>query len=226
MNKRTLITVVAAIALTTTFGTASSAVDLIDTGDGGIGVNLPGVPPIHGATDDDGGGGGSSAYVVKYCDGIHWNDGTQAGTSRVAPEVCLGNSARDHLVGTRTRNPSAFYADIMQGRGGDDFLEGTDGNDVIRGGWVQEYSNDGNDTLSGGEGSDTLLGGPGKDSIFGGPDADWIYAEDDEVDFISCADDREQARYEWAYGSSSDKLDIDHEDVLSDSCDYAGVYRH
>ncbi len=76
---------------------------------------------------------------------------------RGALDIALGDSS-DAFTGTR-------YADVIDGRGGNDTIFGMDGTDIIKGG-------DGNDTLTGDRGTDSLLGGAGRDRLTGGSEGD------------------------------------------------------
>ncbi|MCW3022771.1 MAG: hypothetical protein JWR30_2093 [Conexibacter sp.] len=102
---------------------------------------------------------------------------------------------------------------VLIGNGGDDELRGAGGADKLDGG-------PGNDKLDGGYGDDVITGGPGKDTISGdlaGGDCgpiwchlpygnDTIYAQDGEVDSISC-------------GIGEDVVYADAADVVAPGCE-------
>jgi RTX calcium-binding nonapeptide repeat (4 copies) len=109
-------------------------------------------------------------------------------------------SSFERVIGTDSLYPGfAPYSDlifgssaanIIEGRGGNDYLEGFGGADVI-------YGETGNDILSGGEGADSLIFGTGNDYVFGGNGGDAFYIQaadvragdyDTVVDFVAGQD--------------------------------------
>ena len=73
----------------------------------------------------------------------------------------VGTAGPDTLAGFQTRPGEALsseYADVILGKGGDDYLDGGGGNDRIKGG----------------SGEDTLFGAEGKDKLYGGGDDDYL----------------------------------------------------
>ena len=87
-------------------------------------------------------------------------------------EVFGRMATRDGAVGSNDRDwiNGDELANIIKGRGGDDFLFGRDGDDDLSGGAGDDdlFGGDGNDTLRGGTGGDHLLGERGDDVIEGG----------------------------------------------------------
>jgi Ca2+-binding RTX toxin-like protein len=99
-----------------------------------------------------------------------------------------GSNYDDTLVGcgfSRYEDYASIH-NLLEGRGGNDFIDGLAGNDTLDGGT-------GNDTLIGGEGNDLLIGGAGDDLIHagagdtvdGGAGFDTLLSEDEHLDVTS-----------------------------------------
>jgi Ca2+-binding RTX toxin-like protein len=128
----------------------------------------------------------------------------------ISPTKYVGTDGNDYLKVAQATN-----AGDISGGAGDDDLSGADGTEKIDGGT-------GNDHLVGGFNDDVITGGPGRDQIIGdlptgdcGPlwckypfGNDTIYAQDGEVDTISCG---------WGtdtvYADAADVVDGDCENV-------------
>jgi hypothetical protein len=128
----------------------------------------------------------------------------------ISPTMYVGTEGNDFVKVAQATN-----AGELHGNGGDDDLSGADGMETIDGG-------PGNDRVVGGFNDDVLTGGPGRDQIIGdlptgdcGPiwckypfGNDTIYAQDGEVDTISCG---------WGtdtvYADAADVVDRDCENV-------------
>jgi hypothetical protein len=128
----------------------------------------------------------------------------------ISPTKYVGTEGNDFVKVAQATN-----AGELIGNGGDDDLSGADGIEKIDGGA-------GNDRLVGGFNDDTITGGPGRDQLIGdlptgdcGPiwckypfGNDTIYAQDGEVDTISCG---------WGtdtvYADAADVVDGDCENV-------------
>ncbi|HEY6758021.1 MAG TPA: calcium-binding protein [Baekduia sp.] len=129
-------------------------------------------------------------------------------TLSISPTKYVGSDGDDYLKVAQATNAG----DISGGNGNDD-LNGADGTETIDGG-------PGNDHVVGGFNDDVLTGGPGRDQIIGdmptgdcGPlwckypfGNDTIYAQDGEVDTISC-------------GWGTDTVYADAVDVVDGDCE-------
>lgn len=103
-------------------------------------------------------------------------------SSRITVNVAeyAGNKASEYLVG------SPKMAQLIDARGGDDYIFGNRGDDTIRGGSGNDlidgyHGHDrvegglGDDVIDGGKGHDVAYGGDGNDVIAGGSDNDTLY---------------------------------------------------
>ena len=85
--------------------------------------------------------------------------------------------------------------DIINGLGGDDFIDGADGNDTIHG-------NGGDDIILGGAGSDRIYGDAGNDILEGGDGRDFLFggAGDDILNIGT----NDVANFQYFYGQGGD----------------------
>ncbi|HEV7886242.1 MAG TPA: hypothetical protein VGO92_01700 [Acidimicrobiales bacterium] len=196
-------------------GPARANVDDVEVPD--VTGSLLTVGPV---ADPDGGGG--SYPSQRYCGKWQWNDGTQGGNHSQSQIPCIGSNKKDHMVGTGTYDYNG-YSDTIQGRENDDFIEGGDAGDRLFGDYSSgDRSTDGSDIIYGGNGRDFIFGGRGTDYLHGGGDSDDLYANDNQKDYIFCADDLAQAESEYKFAQTMDAVWYDVGlDVLDESCKYA-----
>ena len=101
------------------------------------------------------------------------------GTARA--DTMRGSGADDRMSGKGKR-------DIMNGNRGADTMRGGEGADRMNSGFGMDklFGDADGDTIDGGIGNDTINGGIGNDTINGGPGNDTVYADDGQLDSISC----------------------------------------
>ena len=118
-----------------------------DTLAGGIGADV-----LNGGTGTDTATyGGAAGVLVRLWNGTGTN-GDAAGDTLSGIENVTSGLGNDQLIG------SLIVANLLNGGGGNDFLDGLSGDDRLIGG-------DGNDTLAGGIGADVLTGSGGADAF-------------------------------------------------------------
>ena len=118
-----------------------------DTLAGGIGADV-----LNGGTGTDTATyGGAAGVLVRLWNGTGTN-GDAAGDTLIGIENVTSGLGNDQLIG------SLIVANLLNGGGGNDFLDGLSGDDRLIGG-------DGNDTLAGGIGADVLTGSGGADAF-------------------------------------------------------------
>src|SRR5262249_8055133 len=90
-----------------------------------------------------------------------------------------GNALDNDIIGND-------FANVLDGRAGDDDISGKDGDDTLFGGAGDDHLSGGrdNDILAGGLDNDTLDGGQGADQMFGA-DGDDVYFVDNSGDVVS-----------------------------------------
>ncbi|RKQ92852.1 hemolysin type calcium-binding protein [Solirubrobacter pauli] len=89
-----------------------------------------------------------------------------------------GSEEADRLLGTNGPN-------LIQGDGGNDYVNARGGDDEVTGG-------DGSDRIYLGAGDDLATPGLGTDRVYGGSGDDVIYARDGERDVIDCGSGRDR----------------------------------
>lgn len=111
----------------------------------------------------------------RVIDGVRFSDRsmTYAEIAALFPNPGAPTEGDDIIYGDQ--NP-ANYADIIDGKGGNDIIYGLTDNDLLIG-------NIGNDVLYGAEGSDLLIGGEGVDTLLGGVGDDY-YQVDNSADVV------------------------------------------
>lgn len=97
---------------------------------------------------------------------VHWTgDNPSLYDTLISIENARGTANDDTLRGDDGAN-------ILYGIRGSDLIEGRGGDDWLVGDWIAEQTIPGNDTLIGGDGGDWLQGGVGNDLLTGGAGAD------------------------------------------------------
>jgi Ca2+-binding RTX toxin-like protein len=100
-----------------------------------------------------------------------------------------GGAGDDFLFGDRDNSAgSELFAgdDILNGGGGNDWIEGNKGNDTLNGGDGNDVllGDEGDDILNGGAGDDFLSGDVGADTLDGGAGIDMLYGGADLDTFV------------------------------------------
>lgn len=111
--------------------------------------------------------------IVDHFDGDPVEELVAGGVTYALPSGTVGTGLPEILAGTEG-------ADILDARGGDDFLLGNGGNDLLRAGGGDDYAfgGAGHDTIRGGAGDDWIYAGTQGDLVRGGDGHDRIYLEE------------------------------------------------
>jgi Ca2+-binding RTX toxin-like protein len=138
---------------------------------------------------------GGTTGVNLSLDGLP-NDGISGEFDNIKTSVEVVGDAVYNTTGQYTGN------DVISGSSGPNNLGGYNGNDTLDG-------LGGQDTLRGGSGNDAITGGAGPDTILGENNNDEIFAEDGEVDTITCG-----SGTDIAHADPGDNVNADCESVL------------
>jgi Ca2+-binding RTX toxin-like protein len=136
-----------------------------------------------------------------------------------------GEVGERDLIGPNVHGvEGGYWADVLVGGPGDDYLDGHDRRDVLKGKGGNDtlqgdslvvnlkdtadrlYGGPGDDIMQGGSGPDFFLGGSGEDSVMAGPGNDGVDSNDGQMDFVGCGDGRD-----W--------VDKDNRDLLNPDCE-------
>lgn len=120
-------------------------------------------------------GGNNTIEAIRFSDGVSWT----------AADILARAPANATTEGNDTAVRGFRWGDVIDARGGNDYMEGMAGDDRLLGGTGNDtvYGNAGADTVEGGSGADQLYGdfydgsssGDGADRIDGGPGMDRLW---------------------------------------------------